>query len=191
MAPFLVIAAGIAQLYKEYKDVFDNGVQWDNLVKGLDEFCAKVVNAFTSLNGKIADWWKHSDIRQIMEEIAKFPEKNKNSFSSLRANTVQSSEAALLEAAQNVPVSTFRYSGAVTGNLPGISRVISPATTSTTSTSDALSLDMLTTAFTRALQNSGYGTAIMQVDGTTFAQLVYKYNGAETARVGVNLLSKE
>ena len=191
MAPFLVIATAIAELYKEYKDVFDNGVQWDNLVKGLDDFCTKVVNAFNSLDGKIAKWWESSEIRKIMEKIAKFPEKNKNSFSSLWANTVQSRQAALLETAQSGPVTAFRYSGAVTGNLPGISRVISPATTSTTSTPDALNLDMLTAAFTRALQNSSYGTAVMQVDGTTFAQLVYKYNGAESSRVGVNLLTKE
>ena len=47
-------------------------------------------------------------------------------------------------------------------------------------------------AFEQALANQNVGNkAVMQVDGTTFAQLVYKYNGAETARVGVNLLAKE
>lgn len=46
-------------------------------------------------------------------------------------------------------------------------------------------------AFEQALANQNVGNkAVMQVDGTTFAQLVYKYNGAETARVGVNLLAK-
>lgn len=191
MAPFLLIATAIAELYKEYKDVFDNGVQWDNLVKGLDEFCNKVKNAFETLDKNITNWWKNSEIKKVMDQMTSFFKNNKSNFSVLQTGMLQNEQAAVLDAAQNVPVSTFRYSGAVTGNLPGISRVISPATTSTTSTPDALNLDMLTAAFTRALQNSSYGTAVMQVDGTTFAQLVYKYNGAEASRIGVNLLSKE
>lgn len=52
-------------------------------------------------------------------------------------------------------------------------------------------LQTMIDAFKQALAETGYGKAVMEVDGTTFAQLVYKYNGAETARVGVNLLSKE
>lgn len=192
MAPFLLIATAIAELYKEYKDVFDNGVQWDNLVKGLDDFCNQVKNAFETLNKNITNWWKNNELKKVMDQTTTFFKNNKSNFRVLQTGMLQNEQAAVLDAAQNVPVSTFRYSGAVTGNLPGISRVISPATTSsTTGTSDALNFDMLTAAFTRALQNSGYGTAVMQVDGTTFAQLVYKYNGAETARVGVNLLSKE
>ena len=50
----------------------------------------------------------------------------------------------------------------------------------------------LVRTFEQALANQNVGnSAVMQVDGTTFAQLVYQYNTAETARVGVNLLSKE
>lgn len=191
MAPFLLIATAIAELYKEYKDVFDNGVQWDNLVKGLDDFCNQVKNAFETLDKNITNWWKNSEIKKVMDQMTTFFKNNKSNFRVLQTGMLQNEQAAVLDATQNVPVSTFRYSGAVTGNLPGISRVISPATTSTTPTSDALNLDMLTAAFTRALQNSSYGTAVMQVDGTTFAQLVYKYNGAESSRVGVNLLTKE
>lgn len=52
-------------------------------------------------------------------------------------------------------------------------------------------LQTMVDAFKQALAETGYGKAVMEVDGTTFAQLVYKYNSAETARVGVNLLTKE
>ena len=52
-------------------------------------------------------------------------------------------------------------------------------------------LQTMVDAFKQALAETGYGKAVMEVDGTTFAQLVYKYNSAESARVGVDLLSKE
>lgn len=181
----------ICKLYLEYENVFKNGVQWDNLVKGLDKFCEDVKKGFEKLDTNVTNWWEKSEIKKIMEEIAKFPEKNKNSFSSLRANTVQSSQAALLEAAQSGPVTAFRYSDPVTGNLPGISRAISSSSVSNSNnTPETLDLNALTYAFSRALQSTSSG-AVMQVDGTMFAQLVYKYNTAEADRIGVNLLTRK
>lgn len=52
-------------------------------------------------------------------------------------------------------------------------------------------LSTMVDAFKQALSEVGFGNAVMQVDGTTFARLVYKYNASESTRVGVNLLNKE
>lgn len=52
-------------------------------------------------------------------------------------------------------------------------------------------LETMVNAFKQALAETGFGNAVMQVDGTTFARLVYKYNNAESTRVGVDLLTRE
>lgn len=52
-------------------------------------------------------------------------------------------------------------------------------------------LSTMVDAFKQALSEIGFGNAVMQVDGTTFARLVYKYNASESGRIGVNLLNKE
>lgn len=74
----------------------------------------------------------------------------------------------------NVP--TIKSSGYTTGTAQDVTKIMRG----------------FLSAFEQALANQNVGNnAVMQVDGTTFAQLVYKYNGAEASRIGVNLLSKE
>ncbi len=57
----------------------------------------------------------------------------------------------------------------------------------------ATSLDTMADAFKQALAEMGFGSqqAVMQLDGVTFGKLVCKYNNSETARVGLNLVSRE
>lgn len=188
MAPFLLIAAAICKLYLAYEDVFKNGIKWDNLVSGLDDFCTKVKNAFENLDKNVTNWWKNSKIKnEVIDTITDFFKKNKSNFSALRTNTLQNGQTALLETAQSAPVTAFRYSDAVTGNFAGVSRAMPRNEKNTATVPD---FNALVDAFSYALRSTGFG-AVMQVDGTTFAKLVYKYNGSEMTRVGPSLIVRE
>jgi hypothetical protein len=55
-------------------------------------------------------------------------------------------------------------------------------------------LETMVTAFKRAIAESGLtgaNQAVMVIDGVSFGQLVYKYNKAESTKIGVSLIQKE
>jgi phage-related protein len=87
---------------------------------------------------------------------------------------------------QMLPQNSLKIPPIAAGQVVPTNNAISSSNTQT----GKIDFNQLVAAFKQALSESGIGGenhAVLQVDGNTFGQLVYKYNSSEKTRIGVSL----
>ena len=161
---------------------------WDGIAGIFKKVWKGIADWFKSLWKGIADWfknwWDNSFLGKTFKKVSEWF--GGGSKKSVRVSTVNTTRTlSNLPSTMQIPALA---SGAV---IPPNNPYLTIVGDQTSGTNIETPLQTMIDAFKQALAETGYGKAVMEVDGTTFAQLVYKYNGAESARVGVNLLSKE
>ena len=176
----------LKEFWTEVKDWF--GKLWEGVSTTFKNVWNSIKNWFEKLWEGISkwfkNWWDNSFLGKTFNKISEWF--GGGSKKSVRVSTVNTTRTlSNLPRTMQIPALA---SGAV---IPPNNPYLAIVGDQTSGTNIETPLQTMIDAFKQALAETGYGKAVMEVDGTTFAQLVYKYNGAETSRVGVNLLSKE
>lgn len=162
---------------------------WDGIVNTFKSAWNGVKNWFEELWNSIANWfeswWDNSFIGKMFNKVSSWF--GGGSKKSMRVSNVNTTQLTNLPGTLRVPALAR---GAV---IPPNNSYLAVVGDQRNGTNIETPLQTMVDAFKQALAESGIGSlqAVMQLDGVTFGKLVYQYNNSETARVGLNLITRE